>query len=60
MLKVHNGVTLNMDKWKVTALTLLDISAVLDTIDHAILIKARQLRSSTSHLLFIPRIKTNI
>ena len=37
LLKVHNDVTLNIDKGKVTALTLL--SAAFDTIDHAILIK---------------------
>ena len=31
-LKVHNDVTLNMDKGKETALTLLDLSAAFDTI----------------------------
>ena len=39
LLKVHNDVTLKMDKGKVAALTLLDLSAVFDTIDHNILIK---------------------
>ena len=39
LLKVHNDVTLNMDKGKVTALTLLDLSAAFDTIDLNILIK---------------------
>ena len=39
LLKVHNDVTLNIDKGKVTALTLLDLSAAFDTIDHGILIK---------------------
>ena len=39
LLKVHNDVTLNIDKGKVTALTLLDLSAAFDTIDHNILIK---------------------
>ena len=34
LLKVYNDVTLNMDKGKVTALTLLDLSAAFDTIDH--------------------------
>ena len=34
LLKVHNDVTLNMDKGKVTVLTLLDLSAAFDTIDH--------------------------
>ena len=37
LLKVHNGVTLNMDRGKVTALILLDLSAAFDTIDHNIL-----------------------
>ena len=31
VLKVHNGVTLRMDKFKVTALTLLDLFAAFDT-----------------------------
>ena len=39
LLKVHNDVTLNIDKGKVTVLTLLDLSAAFDTIDHNILIK---------------------
>ena len=39
LLKVHNDVTLNIVKGKVTALTLLDLSAAFDTIDHGILIK---------------------
>ena len=39
LLKVHNDVTLNMDKGKVTALTLIDLSAAFDTIDHNILDK---------------------
>ena len=48
LLKVHNDVTLNVDKGKVTALTLftlltmltlLNLSAAFDTIDHNILIK---------------------
>ena len=36
---IHNDFTLNMDKGKVTALTLLDLSAAFDTIDYNILIK---------------------
>ena len=40
LLKVHNYVTLNMDEGKVTVLTLLDLSADFDTIDHNILIKS--------------------
>ena len=38
LLKVHNDINLNIDNGKVTALTLLDISAAFDTIDHNILI----------------------
>ena len=38
-LYVHNDVTLNIDNGKVTALTLLDLSATFDTIDHNILIR---------------------
>ena len=39
LLKVHNDVILNVDKGKVTALTLLDLFAAFDTIDHNIFIK---------------------
>ena len=39
LLKVHNDINLNIDNGKVTALTLLDLSAAFDTIDHGILIK---------------------
>ena len=39
ILKVHNDVTLCIDKGQVTALTLLDLSAAVDTIDHSILIE---------------------
>ena len=38
LLKVENDVLLNMEKGRVTALTLLDISAAFDTIDHLTLI----------------------
>ena len=38
LLKVENDVLLNMEKCRVTALTLLDISAGFDTIDHLTLI----------------------
>ena len=34
-LKVHNDIIISMDKGEVTALTLLDLSAAFDTIDHA-------------------------
>ena len=43
LLKVHNDVTLNIDKGKVTALTLLDLPAAFDTIYHNILIKCLSL-----------------
>ena len=39
LLKVYNDVTLNMDKGKLTALTLLDLSAAFDNSDHTILSK---------------------
>ena len=38
LLKVHNDINLNIDNGKVTALTLLDLSAAFDTIDHNICI----------------------
>ena len=37
LLKVHNDIIISMDKGKDTALTLLDLSAAFDTIDHATL-----------------------
>ena len=37
LLKVHNYIIISMDKGEVTALTLLDLSAAFDTIDHATL-----------------------
>ena len=38
LLKVHNDISLNMDTGKVTALTLLDLSAAFDTIDYSVLL----------------------
>ena len=38
LLKVENDVLLNMEKGRVTALTLLDLSSAFDTIDHLTLI----------------------
>ena len=37
LLKIHNDIICNMDNGKVTALTLLDLSAAFDTIDHSTL-----------------------
>ena len=39
LIKVYNDDTLNMDKGKVTALTLLALSVAFDAIHHNILIK---------------------
>ena len=39
LLKIHNDILASMDAGKVTALTLLDLSAAFDTIDHAILLR---------------------
>ena len=38
LLKIHNDILMAMDKGKVTALALLDLSAAFDTIDHTILV----------------------
>ena len=38
LLKVHNDINLNIDNGKVTALTLLDLSAAVDTTDHDIFV----------------------
>ena len=37
LLKVHNDIIISMDKDEATALTLLDLSAAFDTIDHVTL-----------------------
>ena len=39
LLKIHNDILSSMDDGRVTALTLLDLSAAFDTIDHTILLK---------------------
>ena len=39
LVKVHKDILLQMDGGKVTALTVLDLSAVFDTIDHTILLR---------------------
>ena len=38
LLKIHNDIVSSRDKGKVTALTLLDLSAAFDTIDHSTLL----------------------
>ena len=38
LLKIHNDILLNMAKGSVRALTLLDLSAAFNTIDHTILL----------------------
>ena len=39
LLKIHNDIICNMDNGTVTALTLLDMSAAFDTIDHSTLLE---------------------
>ena len=39
LLKIHNDIFSSMDDGRVTALTLLDLSAAFDTIDHTILLR---------------------
>ena len=39
LLKIHNDIICNMDNGKVTVLTLLDLSAAFDTMDHATLLE---------------------
>ena len=39
LLKIHSDILASMDASKVTALTLLDLSAAFDTIDHTILLR---------------------
>ena len=39
LLKIHNDILASMDAGRVTALTLLDLSAVFDAIDHIILLR---------------------
>ena len=47
---IHNGILLNMAKGSVTALTLLDLSATFDTIDHTILLDRLNVYYSISEL----------
>ena len=39
LLKIHSDILASMDAGKVTAMTLLDLSAAFDTIDHTILLR---------------------
>ena len=39
LLKIHNDILSSMDDGRVTALTLLDLSAAFDTLDHTILLR---------------------
>ena len=63
-LKVHNDIIISMDKGEVTALTLLDLSATFDTIDHAtltarLLIGMEYLATLKIGFLLICKIGTN-
>ena len=40
LLKIHNDIVVNMDNGKVTALTLLDLSAAFDMLNHVILLQS--------------------
>ena len=50
LLNIHNDILLNMSKGSVTALTLLDLSAAFDTIDHTILLDSLNVYYGISEL----------
>ena len=50
LLNIHNNILLNMAKGSVTALTLLDLSAAFDIIDHTILLDRLNVHYSISEL----------
>ena len=52
LLKIHNDIVDNMDNGKVTALTLLDLSAAFDTIDHLNLLQRLHRHFGISAQLF--------
>ena len=56
-LNIHNDILLNMAKGSVTALTLLDLSAAFDTIDHTILLETNFSHSMQKLKNFLPREK---
>ena len=52
LLNIHNEILLNMAEGSVTALTLLDLSAAFDTIDHTILLDRLNVYYGISELAF--------
>ena len=52
LLKIHNDIICNMDNGKVTALTLLDMSAAFDTIDHSTLLERLHVHFGISGTVF--------
>ena len=52
LLKIHNDIICNMDNGKVTALTLLDLSAAFDTIDHSTLLERMYVHFGISGTVF--------
>ena len=50
LLNIHNDILLNMAKGSVTVLTLLDLSAAFDTIDHTILLNRLNVHYGISKL----------
>ena len=53
LLNIHNDILLNMANGSVTALTLLDLSAVSDTIDHTILLERLNVYYGISELALV-------
>ena len=52
LLKIHNNIICNMDNGKVTALTLLDLSAAFVTIDHSTLLERLHVHFGISGTVF--------